>query len=121
MCGYALLTSDIRTGGRQVGPFSALVCNRNLHFTMAPGSCISPITTDLPSTLAEWRAYGTYPLISAWDPLRAWFSLEGLHIFDAKGTTTVKPPVNEFRAYDGTYGTHYAPPHIVHEHRVCGL
>jgi hypothetical protein len=28
---------------------------------------IHPITTDLPSTLAEWRAYSTFPIGALWE------------------------------------------------------
>jgi hypothetical protein len=34
-------------------------------------------------------------------------------------TVYVEPPVNEFKAYDGTYRTHYAPPDIRLTCRVC--
>jgi hypothetical protein len=88
---------------------------------MAPGSPANPITMNLPSTLEEWRGYNNYPLITVWDPLRTWFSSQGLDIYEVAGETIVKPPMNELRTYDGTYGTHYAPPSIEHENRVCGL
>jgi hypothetical protein len=83
-------------------------------------SSIHPITADLPSTLAEWRAYCTWPTLAVWDPLRDWFSSQGLRIFQptVRNTGNVKPPVNELRAYDGTYGTHYAPPNIQLTHNV---
>jgi hypothetical protein len=87
---------------------------------MPPESPIHPITTDLPSTLVKWRGYKTFPTFTVWEPLRAWFRSKGLHVFDVTGDTTVKPPTDELRAHDGiVYSTHYAPPNIVHEHRVC--
>src|ERR1700734_3272659 len=87
---------------------------------MPPASRVPPITTNLPSTLTKWRDFNTSPLHAIWDPLRAWFSSEGLHAFDhVMGSTTVKPPVNELRAHDGTYSTHYGAPRITHDHRVC--
>ena len=88
---------------------------------MPPKCRIPPITTNLPSTLAKWRDHCTSPTFTIWDPLRDWFSSEGLEVFDVVGSTTVKPQVNELRACDGTYSTHYASPNIVHEHRVCEL
>jgi len=78
-----------------------------------------PLTTELPPTLAKWRAYRTLPLIAVWDPLRDWFSSKGLHIFhEVKGFEMVKPPLNELRAHDGTYSTHYGPPNLAYTHRV---
>jgi hypothetical protein len=32
--------------------------------------------------------------------------------------TTVTPQINEIRAHDGIYSTHYGSPRIAHEHRV---
>jgi hypothetical protein len=87
---------------------------------MPPESPVHPITTNLPPTLLKWREYNTYPTFTIWEPLRDWFRSEGLHAFDVDGETRVKPPKNELRAHDGVvYGTHYHPPNIVHEHRVC--
>ena len=81
---------------------------------------VCPTTAELPSTLDKWRSSDTSPLQAVWDPLRDWFSSEGLHVFDHEmGNTIVKPPVQELRAHDGTYSTHYGPPNIAHEHRVC--
>jgi hypothetical protein len=76
------------------------------------------LTSNLPSTLIIWRDYNTSPTFAVWEPLRSWFLSEGLHIFEVTGSTTVKPAVNELRAHDGTYSTHYGPPNITHEHRV---
>ena len=71
------------------------------------------LITELPPTLAKWRAYGTLPLIAVWDPLRDWFSSKGLQIFhEVKGRERIKPPLNELRAHDGTYSTHYGPPDL---------
>ena len=79
-----------------------------------------PITADLPATLAEWRAHCAWPMMAHWESLRDWFSSQGLRMFHARQRKTgyVEPPVNELRAYDGTYGTHYAPPDIRLAHRV---
>ena len=88
------------------------------HSTMPLTNPVRPNTTNLPSTLTKWRDYDTTPMISVWDPLRAWFSSEGLRVFDVMGSTTVKPPTNELRTHDGTFSTQYGPPNLVHEHRV---
>ena len=86
-------------------------------FTMSP---VGSITTNLPSNLTKWRDSYTPPLQAVCDPLRTWFSSEGMHVFDQEiGSTIVKPRVNELRVHDGTYSTHYGPPNIAHEHRVC--
>ncbi|KIM71285.1 hypothetical protein PILCRDRAFT_17204 [Piloderma croceum F 1598] len=63
---------------------------------------------------SSWRAYCTWPTLAVWDPLRDWFSSQDLRIFQPtlRNTGDVKPLVNELRAYDGTYGMHYAPPNI---------
>jgi hypothetical protein len=89
-----------------------------LHSTMPPTNPVQPNTINLPSTLTKWRDYDITPMISVWDPLRAWFSSEGLRVFDVMGATTVKPPTNELRTHDGTFSTHYGPPNLIHEHRV---
>jgi hypothetical protein len=83
---------------------------------------IHPMTTDLPSTLTEWRAYCTFPLLAVWEFLRDWFASEGLYLFSQKmedRSAYVLLPVNELRAHDGTYSTHYAPPDIEHANVVC--
>jgi hypothetical protein len=85
---------------------------------MSSDSFVRSVTTNLPSTLVKWRDYDTSPMIALWDHLRAWFSSQGLHIFEILGVTLVKPPANELRAHDGTYSTHYDPPKFVQEHRV---
>jgi hypothetical protein len=80
-----------------------------------------PVTSGLPSTLAEWRGYSVFPIGALWDPLRPWFLLHGLHIFNKQvnyGSPMVHPQVNEIRAYDGTYSTHFAPPDIPHDQLV---
>jgi len=83
-------------------------------------SCARPITTDLPSTLAKWSAYSTRPLIAVCDPLKAWFSSQSLNICEeVKRFEMVRPPVNELRAHDGTYGIFCAPLNIAYIHRVC--
>jgi hypothetical protein len=92
----------------------------NLHPTVIPLE--SPITTNLPSNLIEWREYCSTSTFTVWEPLKDWFRSEGLHAFDIKGDMSlrVKPPVDELRTHDGVvYGTHYHPPNRVHEHRVC--
>jgi len=84
--------------------------------------CARPITKGLPPTLLKWHAYSTPPMHGVWEPLRDWFASEGLQIFDPQKTSmlmTVTPQINEIRAHDGTYSTHYGPPRIAHEHRVC--
>jgi hypothetical protein len=92
----------------------------DMHTTMPPNSDVRPVTANLPATLAKWRGYNTTPRLAVWDPLRDWFASQGLHFFNhAPESTVVKPQVNELRAHDGTYSTHYNPPNISHEHRVC--
>jgi hypothetical protein len=86
---------------------------------MPPKGLIPPITTNLPPTMTKWHEYCTSPTFTIWDPLRDWFSSEGLDVFEVVGSTTVKPQVDELRGHDGTYSTHYAPPSIVDKHRVC--
>jgi hypothetical protein len=94
---------------------------KNTLLTMTTESHMRPITTDLPSTLAEWRTYRTSEILVVWVQLRPWFPSEGLDIFDNEtGSTIVNPPVKVLRAHDGTYGTHYASPNIAHQHRVYG-
>ena len=89
---------------------------------MPTESSAHPITKDLPPTLLKWHAYRTPPMHGVWEPLRAWFASEGLLIFDPQkhpSLMTVTPQINEIRAPDGTYSTHYGPPRIAHEHMVC--
>jgi hypothetical protein len=83
--------------------------------------CARPMIKGLPPTLLKWHAYRTPPMHGVWEPLRAWFASEGLQIVDPQKSSmlmTVTPQINEIRAHDGTYSTHYGPPRIAHEHRV---
>jgi hypothetical protein len=93
------------------------------QFTMPTESHICPITTDLPTTIVRWHAYSTALMHGVWEQaLRDWFSLEGLPIFNPQPDSIsmiVTPPVNELRAPNGMYSTHYGPLKIRHEHRIC--
>jgi hypothetical protein len=67
-------SSDI--GARQLQPAS-----RGL---MPTENCAHPITKDLLPTLLKCHEYRTPPMHGVWEPLRAWFALEGPHIFDRR-------------------------------------